>query len=287
MIPKVLLPLIAILLNGFCAFSQVEIKLYNVNPAENSGITEKEELHGTSWVTNVTEARMYAYFAPEDNNCGTAVLICPGGGYGGLAVEHEGTMVARWLNSVGISAFVLYYRMPNQHYEIPVKDAQTAIELIRHNSVTWKIDQDKIGILGFSAGGHLASIVGTSFSKENRPDFMVLVYPLIMMTLGDGSCRNLLGENPSVQLLNKFSTNLQVSVNTPPTFIVAAIDDDVVSIEHSYKFYEALQQQHIQSELVAYQTGGHSFGMKKRGLETDNWPDLLEIWLRKNKWAAD
>ncbi|MBK7214181.1 MAG: alpha/beta hydrolase [Bacteroidales bacterium] len=284
---KSIIPLITILLTGLCSYAQIEIKLYNNGAEENNGIIEKEELHGTSWVTNVTEARMYAYFAPKDINTGTAVLICPGGGYGGLAVEHEGSMVASWLNSIGISAFVLYYRMPNFHSEIPLKDAQTAIELIRSNSAKWSIDTIRVGILGFSAGGHLASVVGTCFDKENRPDFMVLIYPVIMMTLGDGTCRNLLGENPTDQQLKKFSTNLQVSKTTPPTFIVAAIDDDVVSIEHSYKFYQALQEQHILSEILAFQSGGHSFGMKKRGLETDNWTEILHSWLKKNKWAAE
>lgn len=284
---KIIFPLFSFLLLSICSHAQVEIKLYSNGPIEASGITEKEELHGTSWVTNVTEARMYAYFAPEDINTGTAVLICPGGGYGGLAVEHEGSMVASWLNSIGISAFVLYYRMPNHHFEIPIKDAQTAIELIRRNSGLWKIDPNKVGVLGFSAGGHLASVVATSFDKENRPDFIVLVYPVIMMTPGDGTCINLLGENPTIQLMNKFSSNLQVCNTTPPAFIVAAIDDDVVSIEHSYKFFQALQEHSVQSEILAYQTGGHSFGMKKRGLETDNWTEILHTWLKKNKWAAE
>lgn len=264
--------------------AQQEIKLYPSSPDEISGITDEETQYGSSWVVNVTEARMYAYFAPEDKANGTAVLVCPGGGYGGLAMEHEGSMVAQWLNSIGISAFVLYYRMPNHHADIPLKDAQKAIELIRHNAEKWKIDKNKVGIAGFSAGGHLASTAGTLYTSENKPDFIVLVYPVIYMIKGDGTCRNLLGDNPSEEMMNRFSSDLQVTENTPPTFIVAAADDDVVSIEHSFRFFKALQNKGVESEMHEFKTGGHSFGLKKSGIEVDNWPELLKQWLRKHNW---
>jgi acetyl esterase/lipase len=166
--------------------AQEEIRLYKNGPAENSGIDEKETNYSNTWVTNVTEARMYAYIVPKENASGTAVLICPGGGYGGLAVEHEGSQFAAWLNSIGVSAFVLYYRMPNQHSEIPLKDALTAIQIIRNGAEKWNLDKHKIGIAGFSAGGHLASTAGTHYTKPTRPDFMILVYPVISIT-GDGT----------------------------------------------------------------------------------------------------
>lgn len=264
--------------------AQEEIKLYKNGPSEISGITEKEENHGNTWVTNITEARMYAYIVPKEKSSGAAVLICPGGGYGGLAVEHEGSQVAVWLNTLGISAFVLYYRMPNHHWEIPLKDAQTALQMIRDGAKKWNIDRHKIGIAGFSAGGHLASTAGTHFNSKNRPDFMILVYPVITM-IGDGTCQNLLGETPSSQLINQFSNEQQVSSKTPPAFILAALDDDVVAVEHSFKFHKALQAKNIASEIYTYNKGGHGFGMRKSGQEVDNWPEVLKTWLKANKLA--
>jgi len=262
--------------------AQEEIKLYKTVPTEVSGITEKETNYDNTWVTNVTDARMYAYIVSKEKATGAAVLICPGGGYGGLAVEHEGSQFAVWLNSIGVSAFVLYYRMPNQHWEIPLKDAQTALQIIRKGAKKWNIDKHKIGIAGFSAGGHLASTAGTHFTKENRPDFMILVYPVISMTM-DGTSKNLIGETPSEELKKHFSNELQVTKKTPPTFIVAALDDDVVPVEHSFMFYKALQAKNVSSEIHTYDIGGHGFGMKKRGLDVDNWLDLLKIWLKTNK----
>lgn len=280
-IPVIILFILAF---AYISSAQEEIKLYPDGTDELSGITEKETQYGTSWVVDVTEARMYAYFPDEAIANGTAVLVCPGGGYGGLAMEHEGSMVAQWLNSIGISAFVLYYRMPNHHADIPLKDAQRAIELIRQNAEKWKIDKNKVGIEGFSAGGHLASTVGTLYTSENKPDFIVLVYPVIYMIKGDGTCRNLLGDNPSEEMMNRFSSDLQVTENTPPTFIVAAADDDVVSIEHSVRFYKALQAKGVDSEMFEFRTGGHSFGIRKSGIEVDKWPELLQQWLRKHNW---
>jgi acetyl esterase/lipase len=262
--------------------AQEEIKLYKNGPTETSGITEKEGNFNNSWVTNVTESRMYAYIVPKEKASGAAVLICPGGGYGGLAVEHEGSQFAVWLNSIGVSAFVLYYRMPNQHSEIPLKDAQTALEIIRNGAKKWNIDKHKIGIAGFSAGGHLASTAGTHFTKKNRPDFMILVYPVISMT-GDGTCQNLIGKTPSEELIKRFSNELQVTEKTPPTLIIAALDDDVVPVEHSRLFYKALQDKNIPSQIQTYEKGGHGFGMRKQGLEVDNWPELLNKWLKTNK----
>jgi acetyl esterase/lipase len=279
---KTILILIGILIIGTMQ-AQEEIKLYKNAPSENSGITEKEMNYDNSWVTNVTEARMYAYIVPKEKASGAAVLICPGGGYGGLAVAHEGAQVAEWLNTLGVSAFVLYYRMPNHHSEIPLTDAQTALQMIRDGAKDWNIDKQKIGIAGFSAGGHLASTAGTHFDTNNRPDFMILIYPVISMT-GDGTCQNLLGETPSKEQLNRFSNQLQVTDKTPPTFILAALDDDVVSVEHSFMFYKALQDNKIPSEINTYEKGGHGFGMRKQGLDIDNWTGLLKEWLKTNKW---
>jgi len=267
------------ILNSLMA--QEEIKLYKNGSSESSGISEIEAKNNYAFVTNVTEARMYTYIVPKDKATGAAVLICPGGGYGGLAVENEGSEVAVWLNRLGVSAFVLYYRMPNQHWEIPLKDAQTALQIIRKGAKKWNIDKHKTGIAGFSAGGHLASTAGTHFTKKNRPDFMILVYPVISMTQ-DGTSKNLIGETPSEKLKKRFSNELQVTRKTPPTFIVAALDDKVVPVEHSFMFYRALQAKNVPSEIHTYDAGGHGFGMQKRGLEVDNWLDLLREWLITN-----
>jgi acetyl esterase/lipase len=275
---KILLIITAITIMGSLN-AQEEIKLYKEGPYISSGITQKETNYDNSWVTNVTEARMYAYIVPEDKASGTAVLICPGGGYGGLAVAHEGAQVAEWLNTLGVSAFVLYYRMPNHHSEIPLADAQTAIQFIRENAAKWHIDKNKIGIAGFSAGGHLASTAGTHYIETNRPDFMILIYPVITMT-GDGTCQNLLGITPSDDQLLRFSNQLHVTAQTPATFILAASDDDVVPVEHSLLFHKALQDNNVPSEFHNFEKGGHGFGMRKQGLEIDNWTELLTKWLQ-------
>ena len=260
--------------------AQEEIKLYKNGPSEKSGITEKETNNNPEFICNVTEARMYAYIVPKEKANGTAVLICPGGGYGGLAIQNEGSRVAEWFNKLGISAFVLFYRMPNQHSEIPLTDAQTAMEIIRDRSQKWNLNINKIGIIGFSAGGHLASTLGTHFTKKTRPDFMILVYPVISMTI-DGTSKNLIGDKPSEQLTKRFSNERHVTKNTPPTFIVAAMDDDVVSVKHSFAFYKALKRNNVPAEIKIFDKGGHGFGMLKRGLPVDNWLDFVKTWLIK------
>ena len=266
--------------------SQEEIKLYPKGATSSNGIIDKEAKDDKSFVTNITEARMYAYFAPKELANGTAVLICPGGGYRGISVENEGSNVALWLNKLGVTAFVLYYRMPNQHTTVPLEDAQTAIEIIKSKSKEWHIEATKIGIMGFSAGGHLASTVGTHFTKKNRPDFMILGYPVISMNkeiTHAGSRKNLIGENATPEIEKLYSNELQVTKNTPPTFIVLALDDKAVPVENSYRFHKSLLANGISSEIQTFDLGGHGFGMRKKGLPVDNWTDLLEAWLKKNK----
>jgi acetyl esterase/lipase len=266
--------------------SQEEIKLYKSAPKSSNGIVDKEAKDANAFVTNITEPRMYAYIAPQESATGSAVLICPGGGYRGVSVENEGSNVALWLNKLGVSAFVLYYRMPNQHNEIPLADAQAAMEIIRSRAKEWNVNKDKLGIMGFSAGGHLASTVGTHFSKKNRPDFMVLVYPVISMNkeiTHGGSRKNLIGENPTPEMEKLYSNELQVTKNTPPTFIVLALDDKAVPVENSYRFHKALLAAGVSSEIHTYDLGGHGFGMRKKGIPVDNWTDLLQAWLLQNK----
>lgn len=267
--------------------AQEEIKLYKNGAKESNGITDIETKDKNNFVVNITDARMYAFIAPQEKATGAAVVICPGGGYRGISVEKEGYAIAKWFNQLGISAFVLYYRMPNGHYDIPLKDAQRALEIVHERAKSWNVDNSKIGIIGFSAGGHLASTVGTHFkTKTDRPSFMILCYPVVTMNkeiTHSGSRLNLLGENPSNELVKLFSNELQVTKNTPPTFIVHNIDDNVVPILNSEQLLRALKEKNVPAELHKFDVGGHGFGMLKRGLPEDNWPDLLKSWLLANK----
>ncbi len=264
-------------------FSQEKILLYPNGSTKSNFSPEKETAHGVEFITFVSEARMYAYFAPKETNNGTSVLICPGGGYGGLAAEKEGVEIARWFNNMGVTAFVLYYRMPFCHSEVPLKDAKTAMQIIHRNAKKWKLNKNRVGVIGFSAGGHLAATLGTHFDKTNKPDFMVLMYPVISLKkiyTPNGTRKNLIGENASEELENFYSNELHVSRKTPPTFIVHAEDDNVVSIENSKVFNEALKRNKVKSEFIIYKLGGHGFGMRPQGLEVDNWPDKLQKWLK-------
>ena len=267
--------------------SQEEIKLYKTKPTEGNVIVQNEVKDSNSFVTNISEPRMYAYLAPKDIANGTAVVICPGGGYRGISVKKEGEDIAKWFNNHGVSAFVLYYRMPNGNSEIPIKDAQAALELVKKGAIKWNLDKGKIGIMGFSAGGHLASTVGTHFkNKVQRPDFMILAYPVVTMNKGFthmGSRSNLLGKNPTEEMVTYFSNELQVTKRTPPTFIIHAIDDKTVPIANSEQLLKALKGMNVPAELHKFDVGGHGFGMQKRGIPADSWSDLLKVWLQKNK----
>jgi acetyl esterase/lipase len=269
------------------SFAQEKILLYPNGSAESNEIAEPESFQRTDFVINISEPRFYAYPALKEKANGTAVLICPGGGYSGVSVIKEGEEIARWFNNLGVSAFVLYYRMPNGHYEIPLKDAQTALEIIRNRAKEWNIKKNKIGIMGFSAGGHLASTVGTHFkTKKERPAFMILGYPVVTMkkelTHG-GSRKNLLGSNPTEELVNLYSNELQVTKKTPPTYMVHAKNDNAVPIANSENLYKALISKKISAELQIYDLGGHGFGMRKSGIPADNWDETLKLWLIKQK----
>ena len=267
--------------------SQEVIKLYPAGPKESNELTVPENFRDSGFLMNISEPRILAFPAPKEKANGTAVLICPGGGYSGVAFRHEGSDFAKWFNNLGISAFVLYYRMPNGHYTIPLTDAQTALSIIHKRAREWNIDKNKIGIMGFSAGGHLASTVGTHFkTNEERPAFMILGYPVVTMDSSfthKGSRKNLLGKKPSDDLVKLYSNELQVTKKTPQTFIVHATDDKTVPIANSENLLKALQDKKVPSELHKFEVGGHGFGMRKRGIPVDNWTDLLKTWLIKEK----
>lgn len=245
-------------------------------------------------VTNPT----IAVFLPAKPNNGAAVIICPGGGYERLAYDHEGMEIAKKLNEYGIAGIVLKYRLPNDTImdkkEIgPLSDAQEAMRLVRRHAKEWNINPDKIGIAGFSAGGHLASSLSTQFNKilyqadtvSAKPDFAILVYPVITMKsplTHAGSRKRLLGINPSEEFCQAFSNELQVSANTPPTFIVHAADDPSVPVLNSIQYFESLNKFKVPAELHIYQKGGHGFGLGRDKGTTSQWFDSCIRWLHES-----
>lgn len=265
------------------AMAQEKIMLYPNGASESNELSVVESFRDKEFIMNISEPRMLAFPAEKAKANGYAVLICPGGGYVGVSQIKEGEEFARWFNEMGISAFVLYYRMPNGHHQIPLKDAQTAFSIIRKRAKEWGISKSKIGIMGFSAGGHLASTFGTHFkTKAERPAFMLLGYPVVTMDstyTHRGSRNNLLGKKPSEDVVKLYSNELQVTKKTPPTFIVHAKDDGAVPIANSENLERALKANNVPVKLVVYDKGGHGFGMRKKGIPADNWPDELKKWM--------
>jgi acetyl esterase/lipase len=237
-----------------------------------------------------SQAWLTPHIAPNGN--GSAIVICPGGGYGSLVTGGEGHGIAAWLNQHNITGLVLEYRLPKGKSMVPLLDAQRAIRLARLRADEWKLKTNRIGIMGFSAGGHLASTAGTHFDSGKpdakdpverlscRPDFMILVYPVIYM--GDkahsGSQKNLLGENPTLEQIALFSNDKQVTVSTPPTFMAHAIDDKPVPIEHSRAFYSALLGAKVPCKLLELPSGGHGLNGYK-GPMWDQWQRESLEWL--------
>ena len=229
------------------------------------------------------------------NPNGTAVIICPGGGYGGLVMGAEGHGIAQWLNGHGITGAVLQYRLPKGRSFVPLEDAQQAIRLVRHRAKQWKVDPKRIGIMGFSAGGHLASTAATHFPKTGgppaknpfdriscRPDFAVLVYPVVTMGkyTHHGSKRNLLGNNPDAKMVELFSNEKQVSEETPPIYLAHAVDDRPVPPENSRILYAALQKNKVPSEYLELPNGGHGLNGYK-GPSWDAWQKGSIKWLKE------
>lgn len=238
------------------------------------------------------------YLAPAETATGAAVVVCPGGGYSMLAMDHEGHQIARWLNSFGVSAYIVTYRLGKNGYQhpIPMNDGKRAIRTVRTHATDWGIDPDRIGVLGFSAGGHLASTLGTHFDAGNaqatdsidransRPDFMVLLYPVISFTeeyQHAGSRKMLLGEDADSALVASLSNETQVQEDTPPTFLVHTSEDTGVPPQNSIAFYLALHEKGIPAELHVYEKGRHGLGMGSRGSAFSSWPERCEEWMRE------
>ncbi len=239
------------------------------------------------------------YLPAKEKATGAAVVIFPGGGYGHLAMDHEGHQIAQWLNSLGIAGFIVQYRHRNSGagygHPAPIQDAQRAIRMVRSRAAEWNVDPSRIGIIGFSAGGHLASSAGTHFqiryseAKDAidqvscRPDFMILMYPVISFTESythKGSRSNLLGKDPDKNLVESFSNEKQVTPETPPTFLVHADDDKAVPPENSIAFYLALRKAGVPAEMHIYEKGGHGFGPGKDKGSVSSWMGRCADWMR-------
>ena len=274
------------------------VKVWPDGAPNHNGMNEPEEKYDGVRVRNVSEAEMYVYLPEKSVNTGAALVICPGGGYHIEAMDHEGHDMAKWLKSKGIAGIVLKYRLPYGHHEIPSGDARQAIRIVRNNATEWGIDPLKIGIAGSSAGGHLASTVGTRFdygdknSKEEvmkmscRPDFMLLLYPVITFReeFGHmGSRRNLIGEGNNWDLVRQYCNEMHVTPGTPPAFLVLADDDKGVVPRNSVEFYLALKDNEVPAEMHIFREGGHGFGMNRKGLSVDQWPELFYSWLKAIK----
>lgn len=265
----------------------------------NKSLANKEFHDARFWTFNVTEASVNVYLPAKDKNSGTAVVVCPGGGYGFLAMGHEGKDVAIWFNDNGIACIVLKYRLPNdtimENKSIgPLQDAQEAIRTCKRKAKEWGINPNKIGIMGFSAGGHLASTASTHFIEKvydcdttsARPEFSILIYPVISLKQGmthGGSRKNLLGDSPDQALIDHFSNETQVNSLTPPAFLVHSIDDGAVPCENSIEYSLALKKNNVPVELHLYQQGGHGYGLAPANKGTEHtWPDACITWLKSN-----
>jgi acetyl esterase/lipase len=247
---------------------------------------------------------IFAFPVHKENNKGTTVLICPGGGYDHVTHLYNGFNFAAWFNAHGINAFVLIYRLPNQtdlkvREEAPLSDAQRAMRLLRANAAKWNLDRNKIGVMGISAGGHVASTLAThsedvSAIKDSlgafgyRPDFMVLLSPVITMGkyAHGGSKKNFLGSDTTKAMIEKYSSELQVNANTPPAFIVHAQNDNTVNVRNSLLFYNALIEKNVQASIHVFPQGGHGIGLTDNPGSTDLWLDLLDKWLNEKGFVS-
>jgi acetyl esterase/lipase len=254
-----------------------------------------EHVDDRGWVTHISEPRL-EYFPPAvDRPNGTAVIICPGGGYSGLSREREGVQYAQWLSHLGVGSFILTSRVGDYGHPAPLQDVLRAVRIVRSRAAEFKIDPARLGVMGSSAGGHLAASAATLFDNpagktgaaldavSARPDFLILMYPVITMAdpyAHAGSRTNLIGANPSPELFNLMCLEKQVTAATPPTLLIHTQEDKSVPIENSILFFQALTKAGVPAEFYAFEHGGHGMGMRD-GLGTaSEWPKRAEEWLK-------
>jgi acetyl esterase/lipase len=257
----------------------IEIKLWPNGAPNTNDIVMPEKALENGRVTNVTEPTLTIYPARKPN--GLAIIACPGGGYVRLAMNHEGHDMAPWFNTQGITFAVLKYRMPNTHHDVPLSDALQAIRILKEKATELGIN--KVGIMGSSAGGHLASTAATHFTEDSRPDFQILFYPVVSLInpTHQGSRDNLLGKNPSEEMLQLYSNELQVTAKTPPAFIIHSSDDRSVPVNNSIDYYTALVKNGVSATMHLYPIGGHGWGYNDYFTYKRQWTGELEKWLRE------
>jgi acetyl esterase/lipase len=291
--------LIALTLITANSFSQQVMPLYpstipNSKPSPDTESSTTSD--GILIISNVSRPTLTVYLPEKSKATGEAIIVIPGGGYHVVAAGHEGSDVAKKLNEMGITAFVLKYRIPDTAWMIrpeigPIQDAQRSIQVVRENAHKWNVNTHKIGILGFSAGGHLVSTAATHFKTSYipnkkktslRPDFVVLIYPVISFVdsaMHRGSFENLLGKDSSIQMRKKYSAELNVTSETPPTFLVHA-KDDPVSVRNTILYADSLNAKGVFSEVLLYDSGGHGFGLVNKTSDI-SWPERLREWMNK------
>ena len=265
------------------AQQSTELKLWPNGAPNTNGITTDEQEPEKNRLSNITVTTLTNYPATQPN--GLAIIMCPGGGYTRLAKDHEGHAMEHWFNTQGITFAVLKFRMPIGHHEVPLSDAEQAIRMVREHAAEWGVNPQRVGIMGASAGGHLAASLATLYSSDKtRPDFQILFYPVISMQKGvthGGSRKNLIGENPSQELEQKYSLERQVSPRTPQAFIMLSSDDDAVPPINGIGYFLALRDHKVPASLHAYPTGGHGWGFRDNFTYKRQWTEELEKWLRE------
>ena len=278
----ILVTALLIMTTSLCAQKPIELPLWPNGAPNSNELKGDEQEMDNGRVSNIKNPDITIYRAEHPN--GMAVIMCPGGGYARLAMNHEGHDMAPWFNTQGITYVVLKYRMPNGHREVPFSDVEQAIRLVRQHAAEWNINPSKVGIMGASAGGHLASTLATHYtSKETRPDFQILLYPVITMDANfthAGSRENLITKNPSADLIAKYSNELQVNAQTPQAFIALSSDDKAVLPQNSINYYLALLKHNVPATMHIYPTGGHGWGFRDNFTYKRQWTDELEKWLR-------
>ena len=286
---------VLLLVSPVALYSQEIIELYPGAIPNSKTVASKANVESSGLIRKVVKPTIEMYLPEKGKATGAAVVICPGGGYSVIVYQGEGISTAKEFAKNGVAAFVLKYRLPDDSLEVdkkiaPLQDAQQALKVVRENAASWGIDPNKIGIMGFSAGGHLASTEATHFQKaliENsnntslRPDFQILVYPVISMqdnlTHRDSRAK-LLGNDPSKETVDLFSNELQVDENTPPAYITHAADDVTVDIDNSIGYFETLRHHKVPVEMHIYPKGGHGFIFKHEG-----WMEPLFRWMESTK----
>ncbi|MCP9612850.1 alpha/beta hydrolase [Coprobacter tertius] len=289
---KIPLIIVILFITSLCVFAQEPLRLpvWPEGAPEENGITAPEKTGTNQILYNSKKAELFI-FRPQNNNTEAAVIICPGGGYAAEAIDYEGYDFAKFLSKNGITGIVLKYRLPNGHKNIPLSDAEQAIRIVRQHAQEWEINPQKVGISGFSAGGHLASTLGTHFQTDTRPDFMLLFYPVITLDnkyTHQGSRENLLGkEKDDPEAITFFSNEKQITEQTPPTLLLLSDDDTVVPPYNSTAFYNGLKKYDIPASIYIFPTGNHGWGCHKNFAYYDTWTGLLLDWLKKHSFIGE